>query len=167
MRKYTRQKADMSKVYIQKFFIFLTTLLVLSVISFLLFLITPGDPATLIAWQRMGGEFPPQEIIETVKEELGLDASPHVLYFKWLRMYITGDWGRSFVTGQPVAELILDRFPMTALLAASAFLIAFPISLITGFISGIRKDTIADTAILASLSPVSYTHLTLPTTERV
>jgi peptide/nickel transport system permease protein len=138
--------------YIKKFFISLATLFALSLVSFLLFLIAPGDPATLVAWERMGGEFPSPEIVEAVKEELGLDVPPHILYLKWLWMYLNGDWGRSFVTGQPVLELIADRFPMTALLAITAFLIAFPISLLTGFLAGIKKGSIADTMILVGLS---------------
>jgi len=128
------------------------TLFTLSVVSFLLFLIAPGDPATLIAWERMGGEFPPEEVVEAVKEELGLDVPPHVLYFKWLWMYLSRDWGKSFVTGQPVVELIADRFPMTLFLALAAFAIAFPISLLTGFLAGIKKDTSTDALILLGLS---------------
>jgi len=126
---------------------FTLTLFTLSLISFLLFTLTPGDPALLIAKERMGGELPTPEVFEKIKKELNLDAPLFIIYIDWLKRYLKGDWGRSFVTNQPVLSLIMDRFKMTLLLALTSFIISFPLSLISGILAGIRKGSKIDYAI--------------------
>ncbi|SDN43640.1 peptide/nickel transport system permease protein [Desulfonauticus submarinus] len=136
----------------RRLFLFILTLILLSIVSFSLFLLTPGDPADLIAWQRMGGEFPPPEVVEKVREELNLNASPFVLYTRWLKNYLHGNWGRSFVSGEEVSKLVKERFFMTCILAFFAFLISLPISISTGFICGIYRNKLIDTVLLVILS---------------
>ncbi len=67
---------------------------------------------------RTGGVEPTQEAVEAFREELGLNDPLYVQYGRWLWNVCRLDLGKSFRTGQPVAEEILSRFPATLELAS-------------------------------------------------
>lgn len=151
---------------LKKFLFYALTLLLVSLFSFSLFALSPGDTATLIARQRLGGELPPPQVIEGVKRELDLDVPLHKLYLKWVSNYLKGDWGRSFLTGEPVFKLIMKSLSKTFHLALLTFAISFPTALLTGMISALRSGGRTDTLLLFILSlldsiPTFFLGLTL------
>ncbi|MEV1249630.1 ABC transporter permease [Nonomuraea sp. NPDC050022] len=90
-------------------------LLATSVIAFLLPRLTPGDPAAVIA----GPDATP-ETIAAIRTQLGLDRPLLSQYASWMGGLFTGDLGRSFQYGRPVAELIANRLGSTVQLAVLA-----------------------------------------------
>lgn len=97
-------------------------LFVSSVVAFLLPRLAEGDPAVAIA-----GPDATAETVAAVRAELGLDRPLADQYLSWLGGVLRGDFGSSFTTGRPVAELISDRLGSTvelALLAAVLMTVA-------------------------------------------
>ena len=94
------------------------TLLVISVLTFLLVRLIPGDPATLIA-----GEEATPEVLAGLRERLGLDRPLTEQYLIYLRAVVRADLGRSIRSKQPVADELAARIPATLDLALAAGLL--------------------------------------------
>ncbi|TKJ24830.1 ABC transporter permease [Blastococcus sp. CCUG 61487] len=118
----------------------LATLLAVSVLTFLLTSLLPGDPAL----QILGAENATPEAIAAVRAELGLDDPMPVRYLNWLGDALTGDFGRSYRTNEPVADAIIDRLPVTAeigiLAIVIALLLAIPLGILSAYKAGSRID---------------------------
>lgn len=91
-------------------------LLGLTMLSFLLGLVAPGDPALAILTMD-GSTEPTAEEIEAMRHALGLDEPVWMQYLTWLHHAILGDFGVSYLTQKPVLSEILRRFPVTFHLA--------------------------------------------------
>ncbi|MER5418754.1 ABC transporter permease [Streptosporangium roseum] len=100
----------------------LLVLLALSVLTFLLTSLAPGDPAEEIL--RRGGVQPTAESVAVLRGELGLDRPLFSRYLQWLLGVVRGDFGRSYADRAPVAAEILSRVPATLRLAGTASLVA-------------------------------------------
>ena len=94
------------------------TLLVISVLTFLLVRLIPGDPATLIA-----GEEATPEVLAGLRERLGLDRPLTEQYLIYLGDVVRADLGRSIRSKQPVADELAARIPATLELALAAGLL--------------------------------------------
>lgn len=94
------------------------TLLVISVLTFLLVRLIPGDPATLIA-----GEESTPEVLAGLRERLGLDRPLTEQYLIYLGDVVRADLGRSIRSKQPVADELAARIPATLELALAAGLL--------------------------------------------
>ena len=106
-----------------------------SIIAFLLPRLVPGDPAVALA----GGEASP-ETLEAIRKDLGLDQPLIVQYVQWVVNLVHGDFGNSYLFGQPVTELIGDRIGGTLQLAAAASLLLIIFSTVLGVLGGsLRK----------------------------
>jgi len=116
------------------------TLLAVSFFTFMLVSLLPGDPAVLIL--GAGGVSP--EAVAALREELGLDRPLLVRYLDWLGSALTGDLGRSPMTGQAVMDAILARLPVTVQLGLMAIVIALvlavPLAMLSAFYAGSRLD---------------------------
>lgn len=116
---------------------------VVAVLTFLLMHLLPGDPATIIA-----GDMADQAAIEQVRRDLGLDQPVTTQLWLWVTNLIQGDFGRSLMLNQPVAEAVLQRLPVTGSLALVAFLITIPTGIVLGVVAAVWRDTWADTAVM-------------------
>ena len=114
-----------------------------SVITFSMMHLVPGDPAEVIAMERYGEEIT-AETIERVRAELGLDQPVPVQYFRWLTDVLQGDLGCSFRTDRPVLDEILSRLPATIQLALAGMLVALIIAIPVGIISATRQYSAVD-----------------------
>lgn len=116
------------------------TLLAVSFFTFMLVSLLPGDPAVLIL--GAGGVSP--EAVAALRLELGLDRPLLVRYFDWLGSALTGDLGRSPMTGQSVMDAILARLPVTVQLGVMAIVIALvlavPLAMLSAYFAGSRLD---------------------------
>jgi peptide/nickel transport system permease protein len=119
------------------------TLFGISIISFSLLYIFPGDPAEFIVEARYGVE-PTQEMVEKIRTEMGLDEPFVVQYFNWLSKAVRGDFGMSWTEDKPVMEVILERLPISAELFFATFIISIAFALILGIISAVHKDKAID-----------------------
>jgi ABC-type dipeptide/oligopeptide/nickel transport system permease component len=101
-----------------------------SVITFALARLLPGDAAAAYLGPRAR-----PEALERVREQLGLDEPLHIQYLVYMRDMVTGDWGTSLSTKQPVLESIMGRVPASLELIAASLIIALPIGLVLGMLS--------------------------------
>ncbi|MCY4460168.1 MAG: ABC transporter permease [Albidovulum sp.] len=116
-------------------------LLGVSLVAFFVLRLAPGDPVILITQ----GDATPEEI-EAIRRNLGLDRSIIVQYFAWLGKVVTGDLGQSLYTAQPVLTELLERFPNTLILAASAIVLAIVLGMPLGIIAATRRGTAFDSS---------------------
>src|SRR5690606_13567277 len=96
----------------------LIMLFVIMTLNFVIFRIMPGDPVSLIICP----EFTP-EARQLLLEMYGLDQPLLTQYFLYLKNMLTFDFGRSFVTRQPVLGELLSRLPNTLMLLRTSFLL--------------------------------------------
>ncbi len=115
------------------------TLFFVSVIIFGLQQLLPGDPALIMA-----GEDRDPEVIAQIRAQYRLDQPIPVQYFYWMKGVLSGDLGESMRIKKPVLDLVLEKLPVTAQLAAMAIVIALVIGVGAGIVSAVYKDTWLD-----------------------
>jgi peptide/nickel transport system permease protein len=120
----------------------LITLFVVSLISFTLSMVLPGDPSLSI----VGSEGASEVMIQNLRQELGLDQPIVVQYFKWLGALVSGDFGISIRTRAHVLTLFGQRLPVTLELLFFGILFALLIAIPMGIFSALRPNTWVDTA---------------------
>ncbi len=110
-----------------------------TLLTFFIVNILPGDVAIVI----LGSLATPQDIAG-LRADLGLDRPMLVRYFDWLGSALSGDLGRSYRNGEPVAQAILDRLPVSLQLMVMAQLIALGIAIPVALLSVRRPGGIFD-----------------------
>ncbi|MFF0829154.1 nickel ABC transporter permease [Brevibacillus sp. NPDC003359] len=135
---------DLMKQYIVKRLLSgIIVLFGLSVFTFLLIHLIPGDPVRIMLGQRAT-----VEQIATLREELGLNKPLVAQYFDYASGVLKGDLGTSLKTGRPVSSEIADRFPATAKMAVASLVVAVVIGIGLGVLAAKYKDTPIDGAIM-------------------
>ncbi len=114
----------------------LPTLLILSFGIFALQQLMPGDPALILAGEERGDP----AVLAQIRTELMLDRPLLEQYGHWLWRLLHGDFGFSWRIRVPVAELLMDKLPVTAQLASMSFVIGVAIGVPAGVISAVAKD---------------------------
>lgn len=112
------------------------TLILATFIVFFLQRLIPGDPAVALA-----GDYATPERLAEIRADLGLDEPLLQQYLSWLGGALTGDLGESFRTGQPVADLVFERLPLTLILTAFALVVAVLIGLPAGVLAAQRAES--------------------------
>jgi peptide/nickel transport system permease protein len=127
----------------------------ISMLCFALMHAIPGGPTGVLAENpRMSAEDAARS-----RTSFGLDEPLPVQYATWLyRVLIEGDFGYSFVTGEPVLAMILGRLPATLELMGSAFVIALLVGMTIGVLSALRPHARLD----AFLTVVSLVVISIP-----
>lgn len=115
----------------------------ISLLTFGLSSLAPGDPAEIIL-QRRTGQAPTEEAVRSLRREMGLDEAFPVRYSRWLSDAVRGDLGTSYRTNEPVLSEIASRLPATLELALAALLLTWIIGLPLGVISAARRASIVD-----------------------
>ncbi len=118
------------------------SLLIISLLVFFLIHLTPGDPVELA--------LPPgasKELANQIRHQLGMDRPLHEQYAHWLLNALQGDLGKSIQTGERVTEMLMDRLPVTVILATTATVISVLVSLI-GVIAAVRFHRKTDYAVM-------------------
>jgi peptide/nickel transport system permease protein len=119
----------------------LPILLIVSLITFGMIHMIPGDPATAIA-----GMSATAEQIANIRRDLGLDQPLLVQLWAWYSNLLHGDLGRSLLLGQPVVQATLQRLPVTIALSAYALVLTLLIGLVSGIVAALRQNTWIDQA---------------------
>ena len=127
----------------------LPTLLLVSVGVFFLIRLIPGDPALVLL-----GEGADAASLAGVRADLGLDRPVPVQFFAWLEHAVRGDLGRSIVSGEPVAKLILEHFGLTAVVVLVAVTLATLIAVTAGLVAAWRQDSGIDLAVVGAATVV-------------
>ncbi len=131
----------------------LISILVASVIIFLIAEALPGDVAQMIL-----GQYATEESLATLRENLGLNQPLHFRYFDWLSGVLRGDLGTSLSkTGVKVAPLLLRRARNSMILAVGAMLFIIPLSFLLGIVAGMRPGSWFDRLIsVTTLGLISF-----------
>ncbi|WP_332304473.1 ABC transporter permease [Rhizobium sp. GR12] len=139
-------------VYIGKrLLVAIPTLLIISIFVFSLQKLLPGDPIL-----AMAGEERDPATIEFLREKYRLNDPVPLQYINWLGGVVTGDFGISLRTNQPVLELIGQKLPVTIQLAVMAMFFAMVIGIPIGILAAVKKNTWIDyTANIVALSGLS------------
>ncbi|GAC1654471.1 MAG: ABC transporter permease [Gemmatimonadaceae bacterium] len=127
----------------------------ISVLSFALGTLAPGDPAEIMLLRRTGD--PPSEAeVSQLRHRLGLDRPFVERYVGWLSAATHGDFGQSYRTGQPVFRELRARVPATLALALAAIIVGLVIAIPLAVVSAAARDTALDhSARLLALAGVS------------
>ncbi len=126
-------------------------LLGVSLASFGLLQLVPGDPALVLA-----GEEATEDVLARIRHEYGLDRPLPVQFVVYLRNTARGNLGISIQSRQPVATLIAQRFPFTLKLAFLAILVSGALGVVAGVIAASRRNSTLDlAALLGSLVGIS------------
>ncbi|MEU6410554.1 ABC transporter permease [Microbispora sp. NPDC046933] len=114
---------------------FAISLAVLLVASFAMMHLIPGDPV-----RASLGPAAPVEVAEARRAALGLDQPIPAQLWAYVRHVLTGQFGTSFLTGEPVGEVIAARLPNTLALAVPATLVALLVAVPLGMWAGVRTE---------------------------
>lgn len=139
--------------FIRRFILLITTILLVSIITFGVFQILPGDPVRTM----LGTEADPTQI-ENLRSELGLNRPLYEQYTDWMKGLLTGELGNSIRFSMPVKDLLFDRLPVTMSLAGLALVIVLLISLPLGMFAARRQNKFSD----MSLSTVTQVGMAIP-----
>jgi peptide/nickel transport system permease protein len=141
---------------IRRTLVLLITLLVVSVLAFLVPYAGEGDPARKILQGRLNDPALDPGQVEALTRELGLDRPIAAQYLDWLRHAVTGDFGYSFTSRTPVGELVVPALGVSTSLTLAALLLALLIALPLGIWAATAQGGKADSAItFVSQSAVS------------
>ncbi|MFB5267705.1 nickel ABC transporter permease [Paenibacillus enshidis] len=132
----------MIRILIRKFAEVLLFMLFITFISFLFIRLAPGDPTlTILNVDELSVS---QEQIEALREEMGFNKPLLVQYGLWLLDFVRLDFGQSYVTGQPVMEMILTGLPATLELTAGALLVMLLVSIPLGSLAALHRNSWID-----------------------
>jgi len=113
------------------------------IITFVLMYIIPGDPVVSMVGERYN-----EETILRLREEMHLDDPLFIQFFRYVGNVVRGNFGNSFITGEPVVNLIMEKFPNTMMLAVGAMFFAVLIGLTAGILTSIRPGSFIDRGIM-------------------
>ncbi len=132
----------MSRFILRRLVFLLVTILLTSLLVFLVTQWLPGDVCRIILGREAG-----QGAIETCRQDLGLNQSLPVQYLTWLGNFLTGDWGVSFSTGLPIYPVVMDRLQNSLMLALVALVISIPLAVTLGVVAGLNEHKPIDATI--------------------
>ena len=132
----------MGKFVLKRIGLALVTLFIVTTAIFFMTHILPGNAA-----ERILGPFAERENVIALEKKLGLDKPVYVQYSKWLGEALSGNLGESVQFRSPVSDLLLPALGYSFRLAAMAFLIVVPLSILGGVIAAINRGKTVDRVI--------------------
>jgi peptide/nickel transport system permease protein len=126
--------------------LFIPTLLMATLMAFLLLRIIPGDPALVKLAGETGDSSFTAADLHDLQVKLGTDRPLYVQYGKWVWGMLRLDFGQSMFFEEPVIEDLIAKFPITLELTVLAMLIATIIAVPLGLVSALKQDSPADYA---------------------
>ena len=148
----------MARFIAQRLLAALVTIWIATIAVTLLIHLVPGDPVRI-----MYGSFQTTpEQLEEIRQRLGLDQPIWKQYLYYLGRLAQGDLGRSIVGDQPVADILLTRFPATLALTITSLFIAIVVGMSLGFVAAYKRGTWVDAgAMVLAVIGVSMPHFWL------
>ncbi|MDO4179424.1 MAG: ABC transporter permease [Phascolarctobacterium sp.] len=118
-------------------------LLGISMLAFVLGLLSPGDPAEFVLSQN-GLTTPTEAELVAMREELGLNVPAYIRYWNWFLGLVQGNLGESYVTGRNIGSEIMLRLPLTLTLAIFSLVLTVCIGLTTGVVCAEKEGSKVD-----------------------
>ena len=136
----------MGRFVLRRVLLMVPTLVAISVVTFALIQLPPGDFVTsLAASASASGNSIDQATLDSLRHSYGLDRPVVVQYWIWItKIVVHGDFGRSFDWKAPVSGLIWGRLGLTVLLSFTALLVTWIVAFPVGIYSAVRKYSIGD-----------------------
>jgi peptide/nickel transport system permease protein len=132
----------MLKILSRRFIEVLIFLLAITFLSFVFVRLAPGDPVLTIL--RVDDVSVTNEQVEALREELGFNDPLLVQYSRWLTDFVTLDLGNSYITNQPVMEMILSGLPATMELSIGALIVMLCVAIPLGSLAAIYRGSWID-----------------------
>jgi len=131
---------------IRRVLLMIPTLVVVSILSFIIIQLPPGDFLTSYAAQlRQQGEYVEQDQLDALARRYGLGEPVYVQYYKWIHGILTrGDFGQSMEWQKPVKEIVWERIGLTMVLALIAIIVGWFIAIPIGVYSATHQYSILD-----------------------
>ncbi len=132
---------NMQTYILQRMLLALLTVFIVCTVVFLLMRVLPGDAA--FTQLQDGGNITPADII-AIRERLGLDDNVLMQLANWYKDALTGDFGISYVTRQPVVDGLIKSLPVTLELVAFAWTLSVIMGVSVGVLSALKPNTLTD-----------------------
>ncbi|OPL08187.1 MAG: glutathione ABC transporter permease [delta proteobacterium ML8_F1] len=129
----------MLKYIIKRILVALPVIFGISVIAFFLIRLVPGDTITAL----LGANYNEQQAL-ILRAKYGLDQPLPVQYLIWLKNVLSGDFGVSFFTNEPVVKIIMERLPVTLELMLISLLYSIFIAIPLGTIAALKRNSATD-----------------------
>ena len=140
----------MTRFLVRRLAFLVLTLIITSLIIFSVTQLLPGDVARVILGREAG-----EEALQSLRLELGLTDPPLTQYLRWLGKFISGDWGTSFSSRQPVYDIVAQRLRNSFMLTEVILVLSVPTAIMLGVVAGFRRETWIDHTIsIGSLAVV-------------
>jgi peptide/nickel transport system permease protein len=136
----------MIRFFIQRFITMVVTLAFVSIVTFIVIELPPGDYAERYAFKlSASGVKINEDDLQGLRIRFGLDRPISERYWKWIKnIVLHGDFGLSFQYQKPVTEVIGERILFTAILALTTLLFTYGLAIPIGVLSAIRQYSIGD-----------------------
>ncbi len=131
----------MSRAIIKRILLVIPVLIGVSILTFSILHFIPGDPASVIL-----GERATPELIEQLRESLGLNEPFYVQYFTFMKNILRGDFGTSIITNESVTTELFRAFATTIELSFFSMIIATVVGISVGVIAAVKQYSIFDNA---------------------
>ncbi len=128
----------------RRLFLLVPTLIGVTLATFLMLRLTPGDPV-----QIMLGEFASGSEVARLRRDLGLDRPLPIQYVRFVERVLHGDLGTSMRSRRAVVDEITDRFPATILLTLAAMALAVGAGISIGAVAATTRHAVVDSAVMA------------------
>ena len=139
----------MFKYILKRIFLIIPTLFGVTVLCFVINITAPGGPIEKkIAELRFSGEISgggdnsynvPEEVLESLKKQYGFDKPIVVQYLLWLKNLSTFNFGKSFVSEEPVISMIAERLPVSLQFGVVSLILTYLVCIVLGVMSAVRK----------------------------
>ena len=144
---------------IRRLLYMIPTVIIISMLSFLIIEAPPGDYVSVyVAQLETLGEAIDMETIEGLRARYGVDQPIYVKYFKWVYNMIQGDLGMSMEWNDSVNNIIKERLPWSIAVSGVAFLFVYTIGIFIGVISATHQYSIRD----YTFTTISFIGLAIP-----
>ncbi|MDC7797980.1 ABC transporter permease subunit [Bacillus altitudinis] len=137
----------MTRYIIKRLLLLLPLIVFITFFAFVLLAMRASDPAEVAL--RVNQVTPTEEMVESMRQELGLDQPFFIRYVTWLKDGLTGDFGSSYVTHEPVLDLMMEALPATLQLAGMSLLFIIVLSLLFGMVCAYAAHTWLDRIVRA------------------
>jgi peptide/nickel transport system permease protein len=134
----------MTLLLVKRFSVFVATLLVTSMLIFLVLEVLPGSAAQVVL-----GTTATPEAEAALNEKLGLDRPAAARYGSWLLGLATFDLGTSVAYDTPVASLLAERMAVSVPLAVMALVISSSVALVLGLYAAARHNQLGDVVVMS------------------
>lgn len=135
----------MSRYLLRRFGFLLLTVVLTSLLVFVVTQWLPGDVCRILLGREAG-----ENALLVCRQQLGLERPLPVQYLNWLADFLRGDWGVSYSTRSPIFPLVMERTVHSLWLALVALVISVPLAVFLGVVAGLNENKPVDSAISVS-----------------